>query len=329
VVVLVDSGEKSLSLEEAGLPARSLLLSNAIGTSHQLNRKYSDFLLSSGSIENVPARSLCRGSAQVESCQWYHAAWPTLRVLDLVSNPDWHGSFFVDAVSAYASEHPGDLRILVPATADATIVSHIRSGLEAVSPGYVRLDVFDACATPLRLVQDFMKSGQSNIDLNTRVVDARALAREGVASDSYDLIVADAFLTRFDSIDKAQVLREWTAALKTGGQVITTCRLGGNPRKVASADEISEFGARAIEAYLKFSGVDSRLGTISGAHGIRQLAEKYATRMSSSPIDAKGVTALFHTSRLRFKGPGETFVRGWTIGECEPTEYARIIAEKH
>jgi len=41
----------------------------------------------------------------------------------------------------------------------------------------------------------------------------------------YDLIITDAFLTRFNNVEKDIVAKQWNRALKPNGHVITTVRV--------------------------------------------------------------------------------------------------------
>lgn len=288
--------------------------------------EYLEFVLSRAA-GGMPAAALrCCGTG--ESCDWYHGAWPVLRVLNLVASPDWHGEFYVRATGDYAAAHPGELRVLVSGTADATIIDHLRLGLGPFDSARVRVDVIDICETPLALVRDYVCEYDPGFEVETIKADARRLVDGGVSAGCYDLIVADAFLTRFSEPDKFKVLDQWARVLKGGGQVITACRIGGNQKMQAMPEDVAEFGDRAVQAYLQFGMLDSRVEAMADLCEVRQLAEAYAARMFSVPAGAETIISLFRSSGFEFRGAGQTFERDWTSGEHRPTEYARIVAQK-
>ncbi len=67
----------------------------------------------------------CEGSyLSTNSCDWYHVSWQYLRILNMVSAPSWHGSFYTSQLSEfYGSEQ--ETSVLISGAADYGIFRQI------------------------------------------------------------------------------------------------------------------------------------------------------------------------------------------------------------
>jgi hypothetical protein len=75
----------------------------------------------------VSARWTCRWDAGTQ-CAWYHGSWQWLRLLDLVSNPSWHGDFFGPTLRVACSGLVRP-RVLVSGCADYSMYAHVAEAL--------------------------------------------------------------------------------------------------------------------------------------------------------------------------------------------------------
>lgn len=91
--------------------------------------------------------------------------------------------------------------------------------LNAAAPE-TKIDVLDICATPLLTCQRVFQPEQI---ARMKFTQADALT---FTDGPYDLIVTDAFLTRFNDEQRLQVLKNWARMLKPDGRVLTTWRIG-------------------------------------------------------------------------------------------------------
>ena len=145
----------------------------------------------------------------------------------------------------------------------------------------------------------------------------RDAAKSGLPDHSVDIIVTDAFLTRFLPADRPRILDEWTRILRLNGVVITTIRIGtGSDMVRASEDQVQAYVEdvkRAQKGNHAISLDDTVIGT---------LAEEYVRRMVSHPF--KGEDEI----RKLFAGYTTTITIVDTKGETQPTKYAEVVAVK-
>src|SRR5579871_5295913 len=88
-----------------------------------------EFALEEPLIKTAPFAAMmadlfCQGDhMDAEGCNWYHRIWQYLRLLDLVSTPTWHSSFYNN--SLYVPSHNHEHEILISGTADYSILSYV------------------------------------------------------------------------------------------------------------------------------------------------------------------------------------------------------------
>ena len=87
------------------------------------------------------------------SCRWYHSVWQYLRILDCVSSPQWHQSFYEKEIVASLASCKTHISILISGTADYSLLYLIVNVIKKYkSPEQnVSIDVVDLCETPLQI----------------------------------------------------------------------------------------------------------------------------------------------------------------------------------
>ena len=270
------------------------------------------------------AGEYCRGSYLTRgesSCEWYHSSWQYLRMLGLVSTPDWHANFYAHSFEEAFSARLRD--VLVSGTADYAIVHHLAKAIPKHLLQSVIITVLDACPTPLHICRWYNRyyEDRFGFHLNLRYVQRDAL-ETGFQDETFDLITSDAFITRFEESEQKQLIAEWHRILKSGGKVITTARLshGTKVRKImATQSGIDDFITRARK---HIEGKKPWLRPL--ANTIIDLARGYARNIVSYALPSEEyVRGLFEQFDNLF------IERGLTEGEFEgSTEYCRIVAVK-
>jgi SAM-dependent methyltransferase len=266
-------------------------------------------------------------------CGWYHGAWQYLRLFDMVSSPTWHPGFYTGQLQDAIHER-GARRVLISGAADYTTLAFV---LDAARPAPgttpVELDVHvvDLCRTPLLACQWYAK--RLGVELTVHQADVTRPGEMAAAGGSFDLIVADAFLTRFDQDGANNVLSSWFEMLVPGGTVVTTIRLHPSNEYVDQevfdlafdrgrrvTDPIDDFEFRLREratGWQDLLRID--LETLSWA------GRQYAKRMISHDLgDAEVIRKAFTYYEFEFEHQEATRVTGELVG----TEYLRIAARR-
>lgn len=272
-----------------------------------------EYLEKSATFAESFAKYGCTGGhLEGDKCDWYHGVWQYLRLLDMVSAPVWHRDFFTEAVES-AVEDGGD--ILVSGTADYTMLAVVLDALNADSDD-VQVDVLDSCPTPIVLCEWF--ADRQGVEIGTITNDIREVDTQ---SPEYDLIVADAFLTRFPSAEKPDVLDQWKSLLSSDGRVATTIRVEPEvDEKVGSRDdEIRSFSERAHDNVLNREEFP-----ISPEH-TAELAETYAEHIVSYPIES--ITQGSELFTDRGFSSAETATNN-VKGEMSETTYCQVVAKR-
>lgn len=285
-------------------------------------REDKQLLLRSADLMKKESSRYCHGSyltASNSSCEWYHSAWQYLRILDLVSTPDWHADFY--AHNFKEAFEGGTQDVLISGTADYAIVYHLAKAIPEQLISKVVISVLDICETPLFVCKWYGRwyDDHSEFHLNLRHNQRDALAT-GYNDGTFDMITTDAFLTRFEENARKQLVREWYRVLKQGGRIITTARLSASTaaKTITTEGEVDDFVERA-EKHIreKEPWLQPMLSTI------RQLAHNYARNIISYPIPS-----VAYIQEL-FNGFDCSIEVGITQGEFEgTTKYARITAIK-
>lgn len=278
-------------------------------------RKYSAIqqiqqpVVSTANLMHKLAENNCKGGYIDRSdCSWYHRSWQFLRILDLVSTPDWHAAFYAQTFSSISAASVPK-RALICGTADYGLLAHLHAAL--ATKGW-EIFVLDLCDTPLEMCKWF--ADQKNFQIRVLKGDALELDfRDGW----FGLITSDAFLTRFEQNERRTIVSEWNRCLAPGGSIVTTIRTESNITMIrASEMEATDFVARAEAAALKLgSMLPCPLGQL------REMATQYATHIISYPVSTDELDALF----MLFVSSIELTT---SRGEFRTTSYARVRASK-
>jgi hypothetical protein len=224
-----------------------------------------------------------------EDCSWYHQNWMTLRALGMVSNPFWHEQFFSKQLKIYFTQK--NCKVLVLGTADFSMP------LLCNNAGIEYMDICDICQTPLNICA--MIAEQNHFRWHTFRNDVR----DGI-EEKYNIIVNDAFMTRFDYPEKSHILRCIGQALAPSGVYITTIRNDWNAGSAVapSYKQQKAFLKKAEKSALK-NGMD--------IDDVKKAATTYIEHIISFPMEnessvynmAKGVLDVLQCNVV--KVPGE------------------------
>jgi hypothetical protein len=271
-------------------------------------------LVTSAPLAMRLAPVLCAGNhVDREDCSWYHGSWQFLRVFDMVSTPTWHVDFYLENIRAATEQ--GARRVLITGTADYSMYAHV---LHAARAAGVEPDVtvLDLCETPLMLCRWYGQlAGHQPIVIRSDVLDFES-------PEPYDLVVTDAFITRFVEADRARVAKAWARYLRAGGRLITTARIEPGHRVgtsiVPTRDQIEGFRRGAHKAAERWKSF-----LLTDPADIDRAAETYASRMVSNAL------ASAEELRLVLEPYFEIEWRFADVpGELKPTTYAEVVATK-
>jgi len=301
-----------------------------------------ELLLESAEIVRRMAEMSCTGSAYIDEsdCAWYHGPWQYLRVLDMVSSPSWHAEFYQRELRAAIHDRAAR-KILISGSADWTTLAYVLEAARKPSGELVsglEIHIVDLCPTPLMSCEWFAKrwppvrDAEVDVAITTHRADVtRASDLRNAVGDKVDLVVADAFLTRFEPDMMRRVLRSWYLMLSPGGSVVTTVRLhpgnrypdpdgfdqdSGNSRRVSNS--LDDFVLRLRErATLWQDMLTIDLDDLSHAGRL------YAQRMISHDLGgAESIVNAFKDQKFVEIRPTAERVQG----ELVETQYLRVTA---
>jgi hypothetical protein len=247
---------------------------------------------------NIVKLCACKtGYMDNENCSWYHRNWMLLRQLDIVSNPFWHENFYKQHLNEYISRP--DLKVLVLGTADFTMpyLCH--------QIGINKLYISDVCQTPLNICSAIAEI--EGYDWNIFACDIR----KGMPTQ-YDLIVNDAFFTRFDYPEKSAILFQIRQSLNPGGKYITTIRKGWNNGKplVPSESEKESFVRKAI-----------RIAKDRLQENTELAARQYIEKMTSYPMKDEDALVSLCNNLFSIEHISSVDVPG----ECIKSTYFEVV----
>jgi SAM-dependent methyltransferase len=285
-----------------------------------------DPLLESADMVHAAAQMSCTGDHVDEiSCRWYHGVWQYLRLFNMVSSPRWHPEFYDSALRSQMDD-VGARRVLICGTADYSTLAFV---IEAADKCRDELDihVLDRCPTPLSACKWYARRLGLDVKVHAMDVlgDPHELRKElvprtvGRALGDFDLIVSDAFLTRFSPDNASRVLRRWARMLRPDGAVVTTVRLHPrNAERHGVTRDVSDFLLRLrdrAENWRWLLGIDF--------DELVEAAREYALKMTSRDLgDLPEVLNLFEKNGFKVL-QGET---ARVEGELCETEYVRVVA---
>ncbi|GHU53772.1 hypothetical protein FACS1894132_06910 [Clostridia bacterium] len=177
--------------------------------------------------------------------------------------------------------------------------------------GIKNLSISDICETPLH-VCNFIANTES---YRWRTFQSDVLTGiDGI----YDVIVNDAFLTRFDYDTKRCVLAQIADSLMNDGKYITTIRKGwrGGAPVIPDTAEQVEFVRNAVSAAYK-RGIP--------VEKVEQAAKDYIAKMVSYPISNEDMLKKLCNGIFEI----EAISTITTTGECAETVYFEIVLSKN
>jgi hypothetical protein len=254
---------------------------------------------------------LCRGDhIDSDGCDWYHGTWQFLRLMDLVSTPVWHHQFYVRSLTEAISQ--GARRILITGTADYSVFAYVLEAVRAFPESTVA--IVDLCQTPLFACQWYAKRCDFN---RLTLIPDDVLGFFEKYRDAFDLVVTDAFLTRFPKPSTLAVAKGWHSVLRPGGRVITTIRVHAESESGHTTEEaVASFRARAQTRWRRWAPfIDAR------AVEIADRAEIYARRMISRPVGTQSEIMTLLETHFTV----EHHELAGVPGELHPTKYMRTV----
>lgn len=268
------------------------------------------------------ASHYCNGSylaKKGEKCDWYHRSWQYLRVLDMVSCPQWHSEFYRQSFLEAINNNARD--ILISGLADYSIVYQLVHSVPKERLQEMVITVLDSCATPLQITRWFNNwfEEQNGFRLNLRYVQRDALQTH-FETETFDVITTDAFVTRFDFDSQRELLKEWFRILKQNGTIITTARLSKtNQLQMIKATQAEVVNFKNV-ALRKLKNKDLFKAS---SQKILDQSELYAAHITSYPLPSEQYILDL------FQGFDVQISRKITRGELEgATEYSQIFATK-
>lgn len=244
------------------------------------------------------------------SFDWYHRSWQYLRIFNKVSTPTWHIKFYSEILFKYLSNNS---KILISGTADYSllaIVIEVSKRLK-IEPD---ITVIDICPAPLKICQWYAE--KKDISITTSVFDV--LENYSQIEQSYDVVITDAFLTRFKSEDKLKILNYWNNCIVNKGIIVTTARIDETMSFVEITDTqrkdfIHSVNSIYLESGLKFN-VD-----------MDKLSSEYISKIKSFSFNSEDeliVTLKKHNFDI------VQFEDALVSGEAKNSRYKRILLKK-
>ncbi len=189
----------------------------------------------------LEGNALCLDSAI--GCQDYHYVRPILRIIEAVSSPYHHQSFYEDSLSEVTASLEKPV-ITISGTADYAWMLSKSPLIRALGNKATEAEicVSDACKTPL------LSSQKAASLIGIEPIVFKTDIRSNLVEDQ-DLIITDAFLTQFpEPLDRLSILKTWRQSLKVGGFVISTVMLKNHDVQ-PSKNALKTFVENSISLY--------------------------------------------------------------------------------
>jgi 2-polyprenyl-3-methyl-5-hydroxy-6-metoxy-1,4-benzoquinol methylase len=243
-------------------------------------------------------------------CAWYHGTWQYLRLLGMVAVPDWHRSFYTEALWNILRRKP-DANVLISAAADYGMLAmlHEAMNLTGSSP---RIVVYDICKTPLRSCRWYAE--RNGISIETKCDN---IITSPIPEAPFDLIVTDEFFTVLKAEYKPLISKRWKELLKPGGSVVTAVMMGNT-----TTPELRRHYAERARQLLAASNGNYLPGTKYRIEAVVDrcvaFSELHTRHMVTSESEVHSLFSSFDNVTCR---------RITTPGECvNPTDSFQIVA---
>ncbi len=263
---------------------------------------------------NIANKECVYDYVDFETCAWYHSIWQYLRLVDMVSSPEWHADFYINNFKKILSKKISP-RILISGTADYSMLAYIIHCCE-ITNNIADVFIIDLCKTPLTLCSWYAKRKNINI---TIIKDD--ILKHNFDNNRFDLICTDAFLTRFNEATAYNILSVWRNLLTTNGYIVTTVRIRDNKHVKDSNLSSQYLKMRYVqEACLRYKKWRHFLSLSLAT--FREAVLRYTDRMSSSNLGScEDVLQLINNCN----GTVLSYNCRITAGELEVTKYLEVV----
>lgn len=261
------------------------------------------------------AKSVCsKDYIDKASCVWYHSIWQYLRLLDLVSSPEWHSEFYIENMIKIF-ERKLSPKVLISGTADYSMLAYIIYCCKLTSNS-AEIYVLDLCNTPLEMCKWYAKREKVKIS----VINADLFTYD-FGNIKFDIICTDAFLTRFSNNQIINIIAIWKELLNQNGCIITTVRVREDKNKKDSNLSSNDLKMKYIEeACLRYEKWKHFL-SISCAE-LKSATTLYVNNMSSNNLgNTEEVLKLLEDCGGKIIQQNTRITRG----ELETTKYLEIV----
>ncbi|GIE99677.1 class I SAM-dependent methyltransferase [Paractinoplanes rishiriensis] len=275
-------------------------------------------LLDSADMLHSIAQFACTGDhVDPAGCAWYHGVWQYLRLFNMVSSPNWHARFYEENLRRELHAREG-ARVLITGAADYGMLAYVLAGHS--QPESLDIHVVDLCHTPL--LANRWLGRRHGVEVNIHAVDfleqGELLAK---SLGPFDVVVSDAFLTRFkltDPPEVATVVANWRRMLRPGGTVVTTVRMSGSGSLVADDSRAeTQYLLRLYER-----AKNSHWLLKIDFDDLRHAAREYVQKMDSEDLGGEDdIVSIFTDQGFRV-AKNEV---GHVDGELIPTDYLRLV----
>lgn len=263
---------------------------------------------------HIAKREYTKDYVDSESCAWYHSIWQYLRLLDMVSSPEWHADFYISNFIKILEQNVFP-RILISGTADYSMLAYIIYCCQ-ITRNKADIYVIDLCNTPLNMCNWYAQRENINI---TVINDD--ILKHNFGDIKFDLICTDAFLTRFTEPNVYNIISTWKKLLKPNGNIVTTVRVRENKRIKDSHLSSDDLKMKYVEeACFRFEKWKHFL-SISYT-SFKDAVLHYVNHMSSSNLGSyEDVLQLINDC----SGNIISYNFRITTGELEVTKYLEVV----
>ena len=267
------------------------------------------------------SRTLCRHvDASGESCAAFHGIWQYLRLLEFITGPREHATFYLEALRPLIRR--GARRVLVSGSADYAMPAVVlwAFAAEAVEPD---LTVVDVCETPLRLSAWYAdRYGHRLAAVAADVLDYRPRHR-------FDIVCTNSFLGLFAPEGRRRLIGSWRDMLAPGGALVSVNRIRPGAGELVG---FSPEQARIFRERVAGNAAATRLPGVS-ADELAALVDGYLRHRVVFPLrSVDELTSLLEAGGFRLHSlAADPVGDGAAIAPSGPTmrdgaTYARFVA---
>jgi hypothetical protein len=250
-------------------------------------------------------------------CDWYHALYPVLRLLDLAATPQRHAAFFRDALA-------GAERVLIAGAADTGVLCQL------LASGRPRaIAVIDRCETPLVVCRAHAEL--AGVPLVSERLDLLEPTARAPGRALFDLVCTHSLLGMVPPAQRVHAAAALCAQLRPGGRLVSTTRID-------PAAPVARLAAAAAERFC--ARVEAGAAAWCDALGVEpaqlsSLARRYAAEMTSWPFESGDALARcleaggFAIEQLDVVEIAGTLSRDASAaGTNRPATYAEFVATR-